>query len=57
MLFQVYKDNKLRLSTEQPSCVYDDEALKNLQNSGFKFKLNGKKATLKEVKSFRDNGI
>lgn len=57
MLFQVVKNNELRLSTEQPSCVYDDETLKNLQNSGFKFKLNGKKAALKEVKSFRENGI
>lgn len=48
------KSNEVRIRTSHPSCVYDDAILKDMLNSGRKFYLDGKSASLKEVKSFRD---
>lgn len=57
MLFEVIKNKKTVAHTDQLKCIDDDNTLKALSRAGYSFRLNGNKATFKEVKSFRENGI
>lgn len=49
MLFTVLKDKESRMSTNSVSCIYDENTLNLLHKAGFKFKLNGKSATVAKV--------
>lgn len=54
MELTILKDDEVKIRTSYPNCVYDDATLKNMLSSGRKFFLDGKSASLKDVKSFRD---
>ena len=56
MLFEVIRKDEVLMCTTHPICVYDDATLKTLQNAGCNFRLDSKRASLKDVKSFRENG-
>lgn len=49
MTFEVYRDNFCVMQTEQPRCIYDDSTLRDMSRSGYKFKLDGKTATIQKV--------
>ena len=50
MLFEVFGPDKLpRMGTNYVECIYDRQILKRMHESGFSFKLNGKRATIKDV--------
>lgn len=55
MLFEVMKDDQIVACTDQICCIYSDARLKDIQQAGFTFRLNGKKTTIKAIKSFRDS--
>lgn len=56
MVFEVIRNDEVLMCTAHPICVYDDATLKTLQNAGCNFRLDGKRAALKDVKSFRESG-
>lgn len=50
MLFEVVRDNKVYMSTEEPSYIpYND--LDSMQKSGYKFKLDGRVISASQLKS------
>lgn len=55
MLFQVMKNDKCVMSTTQECCIYDDDILKSMKSNSYTFKIDGKTATMKQVKSLREN--
>lgn len=57
MLFEVIKDDQIVACTNSISCIYSVEQLRDIQKAGFTFRLNGKKATINEVKSIRERGL
>ena len=42
MLFEVYKDNKRVMYTEDESCIPSAEEIKNMKSAGYKVMLDGK---------------
>lgn len=53
MKFEVYKGSITYMSTEYPSCIpYNN--LRSMQGSGYKFRLNGKAATVSEILKIKD---
>ena len=53
MKFEVLKNRQVVMSTTDVNCIYDDEILRSLKVAGYTFKINGKSATVKEVKSLQ----
>lgn len=53
MLFEVLLKDKVKMSTDQLSCIYDYDMLKSLKTAGYTFKIKGINATIKEVKSLQ----
>ena len=50
MLFQVYDSvGEAKMSTYYPSCIYQKSTLQNMQNAGYYFKIDGKRASIAEV--------
>lgn len=50
MLFQVYdRDGDAKMGTYYPSCIYPKSALQSMQNAGYYFKIDGKRASISEV--------
>lgn len=56
MKFEIVKDNKVYMWTEQKSCIPPFEELKAMSKARipYKFKLNGKNISLKKLKEFLD---
>jgi len=52
-LFKVIKDKTSYMITDSPECIYDKEILKNMQDAGYKFQLNGKPATISELVKYK----
>lgn len=52
MLFEVYKDNKRVMYTEDESCIPTADKIKDMKAAGYKFLLDGKvyKATKEDKK-------
>lgn len=50
MLFEVMKDDQIVACNDQTCCIYDDAQFRDIQSAGFTFRLNGKKATIKDIK-------
>ncbi len=42
MLFEVLRDGKALMTTDDESGIYDLETLKSMQGAGYKFRMNGK---------------
>ena len=57
MLFEVIKDDQIVACTNNLNCIYSVEQLRDIQKSGFTFRLNGEQATINEVKSIRERGL
>lgn len=56
MLFQVINDKGITtMSTEYESCIPDDSQLSSMSKAGYKFRIDGKTASVKRVKEVRDN--
>lgn len=56
MLFQVVNDRGVPIMvTEQKSCIPDDGELSAISKAGYKFKIDGKSASIKKVREVRDN--
>lgn len=56
MLFQVVNDKGVPvMRTERASCIPDDSQLSSMSKVGYKFKIDGKAASIKKVKEVRDN--
>ncbi len=49
MLFEVIKDGRGQMSTSSVKCVPSRAQLLEMQRAGFKFRLNGKAATIPEI--------
>jgi hypothetical protein len=57
MLFVVGKDEMIdgkkafigKMQTEYPSCVYDIQTLKSMEQAGYRFKIDGKYVKAQEV--------
>lgn len=51
MLFQVFNNEGIcAMRCSDTSCVPDCETLKDMYNAGYRFKIDGKQASLKTVK-------
>ncbi len=56
MLFQVVNDKGVPvMRTEHKSCIPDDSQLSSMLKVGYKFKIDGKAASIKKVKEVRDS--
>lgn len=56
MKFQVINDKGIDvMETHFASCMPDDAQLASMSKAGYKFKINGKAASIKKVKEVRDN--
>lgn len=42
------------MGTNSPSCIPDDNQLSSMSKAGYKFKIDGKSASVKKVKEVRD---
>ena len=51
-LFIVLKDNVPYMSTDYPECIYDKDTLKEMQDTGYYFLLNGKKSSIREIAQY-----
>lgn len=49
MLFEVTKDGRGMMSTASVKCIPSRMQLQEMQRAGFKFRLNGKAATIPEI--------
>lgn len=49
MLFQVLRDGRGLMSTSSIKCIPKRAQLLEMQRAGYKFKLNGKAATVSEI--------
>jgi hypothetical protein len=49
MLFQVLKDGRGQMSTTSVKCIPSKAQLQEMQRAGFKFKLDGKAATISDI--------
>ena len=49
MLFEVWKGKAALMGTSSISAIYDEQTLKDMQKSGYFFKLNGKRAAVSTV--------
>ena len=50
MKFEVIdQQNLVVMQTESPEAVYDDQELKELAGAGYRFRLDGKSATIQRV--------
>lgn len=50
MLFEVYNNNKkVVMHTENISCIPDKKILTSMYSSGYKFKVDGKTASVKTI--------
>ena len=55
MLLQVINDKGVPvMRTEHKSCIPDDSQLSSMAKVGYKFKIDGKIASIKKVKELRD---
>lgn len=54
MIFTAQKDGH-GMQTSSPSCIYDRAVLLSMQKAGYKFKIDGKAATVKEVCELKDS--
>lgn len=55
MLFQIINDKGvLVMKTEHKSCIPDDYQLSSMSSAGFKFKIDGKIASIKKIKEMRN---
>lgn len=48
MIFTAQKDGH-GMQTSSPSCIYDRAVLLSMQKAGYKFKIDGKAATVAQV--------
>lgn len=48
-LFTVYQNKIPMMSTDHVECIYDKATLKRMAEAGFKFKLNGRVASIYDV--------
>ena len=56
MLFQIVNDKGVPvMRTEHASCIPDDSQLASMSKVGYKFKIDGKAASIKKIKEVRDN--
>jgi len=56
MKFEVFNDKGIAvMGTDYISCIPDDEQLSSMSKTGYKFKINGKAASLKKVKEFKSD--
>lgn len=56
MKFQVINDKGVGvMATHYTSCMPDDVQLASMSKAGYKFKIDGKVASIKKVKEVRDN--
>lgn len=51
-LFVVIKDKEPYMSTDYPECIYEKDTLKQMQESGYSFILNGKTASVREIVNY-----
>lgn len=50
MLFEVVnRDGQAIMQTEHMACIYEKDTLKAIQQSGYYFRLNGRRASLQTV--------
>lgn len=53
MIFQaIHKYTNYGMRTEHVSCIYDEKTLMSMQKAGYKFKIDGKPATIKQIKEY-----
>lgn len=58
MLFTVIRDKVKYMSTNYVECIYDKDTLKHMADAGYKFKLNGKSATVYDIVRYcKENGV
>lgn len=56
MTFQVINDKGISvMTTEQKSCIPDDNLLSSMVKTGYKFMVDGKLIPIKRVKEIRDD--
>jgi hypothetical protein len=54
VIFEIFNRQKQRvLYCYQTSCIPPNETLSDMQKGGYKFKIDGKKATLSQIKELR----
>lgn len=49
MLFQVFKNGRGLMSTTSVKCIPSKAQLQDMQRAGYKFKLDGKAATISDI--------
>ena len=52
MLFQVLQNRVPVMSTDYVECIYDKGTLKQMAVAGYKFRLNGKSATVSDIVAY-----
>ncbi len=52
MLFEVWKNGFCVMGTNQKSCIDDKETLNAMYKAGYRFKLNGKTASINAIMEF-----
>ncbi len=57
MKFEVLKDGHGKMQTSSPSCIYDRAVLLSMQNAGYKFKLDGKSASVAQICKVKEGAV
>ena len=56
MIFTAQKDGH-GMQTSSPACIYDRAVLLSMQKAGYKFKIDGKSATVAQVCQMKETAI